>query len=66
MSIDPFLEQRIAELEAEHRTLDAHLQGLVQARVADQLMLQRLKKRKLVLKDMIVTLRMRLEPDVPA
>lgn len=66
MSIDPFLEQRIAALEAEHRTLDAQLQGLVQARIADQLMLQRLKKRKLVLKDTIVALRMRLEPDVPA
>lgn len=66
MNDDVFLLQRIAELEAEHRTLDAHLDGMVQARVADQLVLQRLKKRKLQLKDMIASLRMQLEPDIPA
>ena len=66
MSVDPALLQRISELESEHRELDRHLQGLLQARIADQLMLQRLKKRKLALKDTIVALRMQLEPDVPA
>jgi hypothetical protein len=66
MNDDVFLLQQIAELEAEHRSLDAHLEGMVQARVADQLVLQRLKRRKLQLKDQIVSLRMRLEPDIPA
>ncbi|MFZ9406584.1 MAG: YdcH family protein [Burkholderiaceae bacterium] len=66
MSLESELLQRISDLETEHRALDEHLQGLLQARVADQLMLQRLKKRKLALKDAIVALRMQLEPDVPA
>jgi hypothetical protein len=66
MNDDVFLLQQIAALEAEHRSLDAHLEGMVQARVADQLVLQRLKRHKLKLKDQIVRLRMKLEPDIPA
>jgi hypothetical protein len=66
MNDDVVLLQQIAALEAEHRSLDAHLEGMVQARVADQLVLQRLKRDKLKLKDQIVRLRMKLEPDIPA
>lgn len=60
------LRLRIAELQARHRELDEAIDLLVQSGLRDDLQLQRLKKRKLQLKDTIVQLQMSLVPDIPA
>jgi hypothetical protein len=57
---------RVIELETEHRDLDAAIALLAAAPTADALQLQRLKKRKLQLKDHIIRLKMQLVPDIPA
>jgi len=58
---DPLLRQ-LHELRSEHRDLDTVISRLV-AHPIDQLQLQRLKKRKLMLKDEIAWLESRLIPD---
>ncbi|MBP9714296.1 MAG: DUF465 domain-containing protein [Sterolibacterium sp.] len=50
----------------EHRDLDAAIASLSSTASPDPLPLQRLKKRKLLLKDRIAQLERLLEPDVPA
>jgi hypothetical protein len=60
------LKQRIHQLHVEHRDLDDVISRLSQSSAQDQLQLQRLKKRKLFLKDQISVLERQLEPDVPA
>ncbi|MCC7059015.1 MAG: DUF465 domain-containing protein [Burkholderiaceae bacterium] len=60
------IRQRIAELQLEHRGLDAMIDAIgTQARF-DELQLRRLKKRKLRIKDAITLLQMQLVPDEPA
>ncbi|MEN9774179.1 MAG: hypothetical protein RL322_1249 [Pseudomonadota bacterium] len=58
--------RRIAELELEHRDLDAMIDILLAQTRADELQIRRLKKRKLQLKDAIGRLQMEIVPDVPA
>lgn len=60
------IQARIAELRLEHRDLDDVLLRLTQTPVVDQLQLQRLKKRKLLVKDQIALLERQLTPDIPA
>lgn len=60
------LEARLAELRIEHRDLDDAINRLIQNPVDDDLMIRRLKKRKLVLKDRISALEAALQPDEPA
>lgn len=60
------LKQRIYQLQIEHRDLDDVILQLSQSPAQDQLQLQRLKKRKLFLKDQIALLERQLEPDIPA
>ncbi|MEW6133846.1 MAG: DUF465 domain-containing protein [Pseudomonadota bacterium] len=60
------IRARIAGLETEHRDLDAVINHLEATGFGNQLALQRLKKRKLGLKDEIELLSMRLVPDIPA
>jgi len=60
------LRRRIAELQSRHRELDVAIEQIVQGGLRDDLQLQRLKKRKLLLKDTIVQLQMALVPDIPA
>jgi hypothetical protein len=60
------LEQRIMQLRIEHRDLDDVIKRLAEQRVYDQLQLQRLKRRKLLLKDQIAWLQRQVDPDVPA
>jgi hypothetical protein len=60
------LKQRIDQLHLEHRDLDDVICRLAQSTVQDQLQLQRLKKRKLYLKDQIALLERQLTPDIPA
>ncbi len=61
------LRLRLHELQVEHRDLDEVIARLTQAPPPrDELMMQRLKKRKLVLKDRIAVFEAMLEPDIPA
>jgi len=57
---------REVELEIEHRDLDTAIELLNESLTVDALQLQRLKKRKLQLKDQIIQLKMQLIPDIPA
>jgi hypothetical protein len=60
------LRLRIAELQFEHRELDEAIFRYLQDGLRDDLQLQRMKKRKLYLKDSIARLQMGLVPDIPA
>ena len=57
------LLRRLHELRSEHRDLDTVIARLSEQSLIDQLQLQRLKKRKLMLKDEISWLENRLIPD---
>ena len=58
--------QKLKEYEQEHRDLDQILIQLQDKHTVYFLQIQRLKKRKLVLKDKIIDLRNKLEPDIIA
>lgn len=60
------LRARLEEHRLEHRALDAAIEQLGMNPGTDQLQLRRLKKRKLVLKDIIARLESNLIPDQPA
>ncbi len=60
------LIQKLKAYEQEHRDLDQILIQLQDKHTVDFLQIQRLKKRKLVLKDKIIDLRNKLEPDIIA
>ncbi|MBX3680031.1 YdcH family protein [Cognatazoarcus halotolerans] len=60
------LGARLEELRIEHRDLDEAIARLTATPTDDQLMLRRLKKRKLLLKDRIALLERMLTPDEPA
>jgi hypothetical protein len=65
-SIHAALRQRIGELQMEHRDLDDAIARLSENPLPDQLRMQRLKKRKLLLKDQLTHLERQLDPDVLA
>ena len=58
--------ERLRELRVEHRDLDRVISKLADDPKVDQVMLKRLKKRKLVLKDMISQLESDRIPDLNA
>jgi hypothetical protein len=60
------LQARLAALKSEHRDLDEVIVRVSEGGVYDQLMMQRLKKRKLALKDQIAKLESQLLPDIIA
>lgn len=60
------LRRRLAELETEHRDLDDIIARIAESAPFDQLQLQRLKKRKLHLKDQIAYVKSKLVPDIIA
>jgi hypothetical protein len=60
------VEVECLRLREEHRDLDAAIDALHQAGPVDQLQLQRLKKRKLTLRDRISFLEDILTPDIIA
>jgi hypothetical protein len=60
------LEAELARLKQEHRDLDTAIEALEQMVAGDQLQIQRLKKRKLSLKDQIRRLEDQLTPDIIA
>lgn len=61
-----FLQARLETLRIEHRDLDVAIDALREAGSPDQIRLARLKKRKLALRDEIVTLESQLIPDIIA
>ncbi|MEX0693011.1 MAG: DUF465 domain-containing protein [Rhodospirillales bacterium] len=66
-SSDPdALKKQLENLQLEHRDLDDVIDHLIETRPFDQLQIQRLKKRKLSLKDQISKLESRLLPDIIA
>lgn len=60
------LRAQLARLQQEHRDLDAAIEALADAPGADILQVQRLKKRKLFLRDRIAFIEDRLTPDIIA
>lgn len=58
--------ERLKKLRNEHRDLDLVINRLVDDPCVDQIMLRRLKKRKLLLKDMITQLESARIPDLNA
>lgn len=66
MNEQEMLRQKLAMLRCEHRDLDDVIARLSETAPFDQLQLQRLKKRKLLLKDQIARLESRLLPDIIA
>ena len=63
---DDAIKARLEALKSEHRDLDEVIDRLVETPPFDQLQLQRLKKRKLGLKDQILRLESKLIPDIIA
>lgn len=60
------LQAELEHLRQEHRDLDAAIEALLHLGAADRLQIQRLKKRKLVLRDRLVFLEDQLTPDIIA
>ncbi len=60
------LRWRLADLRSKHRELDDEIVGAIEAGPFDQLLMQRLKRRKLALKDEIARLESQLLPDIIA
>jgi hypothetical protein len=57
------LQTRLAQLRIEHRDLDEAIARLTASQLDDELLIRRLKKRKLALKDRITVIERMLEPD---
>ncbi len=66
MEDDNKLLEVLKNFEQEHRDLDEILIRLQEKNTVDFLQIQRLKKRKLILKDKINEIRNKLEPDIIA
>ncbi len=60
------LRDELVRLRSEHRQLDLEIVALETNPSADQLLVKRLKKKKLVLKDCITQIEDRLLPDIIA
>ena len=60
------IKAKLEALKIEHRDLDDVIDHLIEKPPFDQLQLQRLKKRKLGLKDQIIRLESQLIPDIIA
>lgn len=70
---DPFLSEedealhaRLKELRLEHSDLEASIEALSHMPVPDQLMIARLKRKKLLLRDEIVKIEAIVLPDIIA
>ena len=59
-------ERQLIELSMEHADLDALIDNASRSMPTDELMLRRLKKRRLALRDQMQRIRDRLLPDSPA
>ena len=59
-------ERRLIELRMEHADLDALIDRASNESPVDELMMRRLKKRRLALRDQIARLELALDPKEPA
>ncbi len=66
MKTDEVLRVELEVFKREHRDLDEAIHALTERGMADALTMQRLKKRKLRLKDIIAQIEDRLTPDIIA
>ena len=66
MTDQDMLEKQLAKLRREHRELDEKIQSLAANSPYDPIELQRMKKRKLYIKDEIARLDSALLPDIIA
>ena len=60
------LRARLAELRQEHADLDASIQAVAVSPLPDMMLIGRLKRKKLALKDEIARIEDQLTPDIPA
>ena len=60
------MRDELIRLRGEHRDLDSEIAALEVAALADQLRIQRLKRRKLAIKDRIQNVEDELRPDIIA
>ncbi|HEX2842933.1 YdcH family protein [Hyphomicrobium sp.] len=63
---DRELREELVKLRSEHRLLDDEILALESNGTADQLLVRRLKKKKLALKDQITKVEDQLLPDIIA
>ncbi len=68
MAMDDFeaIQSKLAELRTEHRDLDDVIDRLTEDSGFNQIQVQRLKKRKLSIKDQISSLENQILPDIIA
>ena len=66
MKTDEVLRVELEVFRREHRDLDEAIRALQTTGTSDQLTIQRLKKKKLQLKDKIAVIEDRLTPDIIA
>lgn len=66
MKTDDVLRLELEVFRREHRDLDEAIRALTEKGTGDQLTVQRLKKKKLQLKDLIARIEDRLLPDIIA
>ena len=60
------IQKKLETLLSEHKELDDMINAMITTHVFDQLQLQRLKKKKLSLKDEIIKLKALIVPDIIA
>ena len=66
LKTEEILQIVLEVLKQEHRDLDEAVKALEERGIRDQLTIQRLKKKKLALKDKIAVIEDRLTPDIIA
>ena len=66
LKTEEILQIELEVLKQEHRDLDEAVKALEERVIRDQLTIQRLKKKKLELKDKIAVIEDRLTPDIIA
>ena len=66
LKTEEILQIELEVLKQEHRDLDEAVKALEERGIPDQLTIQRLKKKKLALKDKIAVIEDRLTPDIIA
>jgi len=66
MDDQEILRNQLERLNEEHRELDVIIERMLGENIVNQIAVQRLKKRKLLLKDQMLKLKSRLLPDIIA
>ena len=60
------VKMQLEKVTEEHRELDHMIDKMMEERIVNQIAVQRLKKRKLLLKDQILRLKSQILPDIIA